>query len=796
MIQADEVTSEFLVESHENLDQLDRDFVALEADPSAHERIAAIFRTIHTIKGTAGFLGFSRLGALTHGGESLLALLRDGSLALTPEITSALLAMVDRVRAMLRSIEQTGGEGQYLYEDVLERLMALRGPETGAAPADLLDPSGITVWATPPSTAVGTPNEPLAPAATPSAAPSPSPASRPTASLAKPPAPGPDAERRNEPVVEKQPRSSAAEHLQDPQPAPRDDQSGGMGNSALSDSTVRVDVALLDKLMNLVGELVLARNQIVQFGGRVEDPGFVGAAQRLNLITTELQEHVMKTRMQPIGNVWAKLPRVVRDLAVQCGKQVRIEMLGKETELDRTILEAIKDPLTHVVRNAVDHGIETPELRATRGKPRTGTLVLKAFHEGGQVNIEITDDGAGLKLDAIRSKAVERGLVAAERAARLSNHELAQLVFLPGFSTAAQVTNVSGRGVGMDVVKTNIEKIGGTVDLVSAHGGGTTLKIKIPLTLAIVPALIVSSAGQRYAIPQVNLLELVRLEGEARSAIQRIHGTPVYRLRGKLLPLVFLNEELRASATAPASDDSDGDSTSTNIVVLQADDRQFGLVVDQVRDTEEIVVKPLGKELKGITVYQGATIMGDGRVALILDILGLAQHAGAVGRARDQTRNESEKRRAATADSPRGDERQALLLFSVGTESVMALPLSMVARIEEFPRERLERAGNRMVVQYRREILPLIDLSEAVGGRAADSGPSVQVIVYSEHGRSVGFVVGRILDVVEDSVHVERCTAQRGLLGAAVIQDRVTDLLDVEGVIKAQHPAFFEGKAA
>jgi two-component system chemotaxis sensor kinase CheA len=769
MTPADEVIREFLVESRENLDQLDRDFVELEADPSPHERIGAIFRSIHTIKGATGFLGFSRLEALAHGGESLLALLRDGSLALTPEITSALLAMVDRVRAMLRSIEQTGVEGQHPYEDVLEQLTMLRGPHTGDTSSELLDPSGITVWEEPESVV--------------------------TSALHEPPAPGPDAPRQGEPL-EEQPRSSAVEHTKEAQPALREEPSAGASSSALGDSTVRVDVALLDKLMNLVGELVLARNQIVQFGGRVEDPGFVGASQRLNHITTELQEHVMKTRMQPIGNVWAKLPRVVRDVAIQCGKQVRIEMIGKETELDRTILEAIKDPLTHVVRNAVDHGIETPELRAATGKPRTGTLVLKAFHEGGQVNIEITDDGAGLKLDAIRSKAVERGLVASERAARLSNHELAQLVFLPGFSTAAQVTNVSGRGVGMDVVKTNIEKIGGTVDLVSAQGGGTTLRIRIPLTLAIVPALIVSSAGQRYAIPQVNLLELVRLDGEARGAIERILGTAVYRLRGKLLPLVFLSEELRTSSTVSASDDPKGDAPSINIVVLQADDRQFGLVVDQVLDTEEIVVKPLGKELKGLSVYQGATIMGDGRVALILDILGLAQHAGAIGRARGQTKTDRGNPKAVAVDSSRGDELQALLLFDVGTESIMALPLSMVSRIEEFPRERLERAGNRTVVQYRGEILPLIDLSEAVGARAIDDGPSVQVIVYSERERSVGFVIARILDIVEDTVRVERCTTQRGLLGAAVIQGRVTDLLDVEGVIKSQHPAFFEGKAA
>lgn len=790
----DEALIEFLAESHENLDQLDRDFVALEADPTARDRIAAIFRTIHTIKGSAGFLGFSRLEALTHGGESLLVLLREESLTLTPAITSALLAMVDRVRAMLRAVESSGKEGDTPYEDVLATLKSLRSARP-ASPAAVANPAAVASPASLAAKVLPAPVFTVAPEAD-----IPVMASR-------APEPKPLVSREPQPTSSKAapsqlPRAMAAPSNHPPAKAPvAPKEEPTSSNGAAADSTVRVDVGLLDKLMNLVGELVLARNQLVQFGATIEDATFVASSQRLNHITTELQEHVMKTRMQPIGNVWAKLPRVVRDLAITCGKQTRIEMFGKDTELDRTILEAIKDPLTHIVRNAVDHGIERPEDRAARGKPRTGTLTLRAFHEGGQVNIEVSDDGAGLRLDAIRSKAIERNLITAERAARLTSHELTQLVFEPGFSTAAQVTNVSGRGVGMDVVKTNIEKIGGTVDLISEAGVGTTLRIKIPLTLAIVPALIIASGGQRYAIPQVNLLELVRLErAQGKTAIERIHGAPVCRLRGRLLPLVYLSEQLnpraRGSAASAELREAEAHGAPTNIVVLQADDRQFGLVVDEVRDTEEIVVKPLGKELKGINIFQGATIMGDGRVALILDILGLVQHSGAVGRTRERSRADAARRASPVAEPTPTEKRQALLLFTVGRGDVMALPLSMVARIEEFPRDRLERTGTRKVIQYRGEILPLIALSDALDARGGEESASVQVIVYTENGRSVGFVVGGILDVVEDAVQVERSTARRGVLGAAVVQGRVTDVLDVAGVIAANHPMFFEGRAA
>ena len=558
-------------------------------------------------------------------------------------------------------------------------------------------------------------------------------------------------------------------------------------NSAVTESTIRVDVGLLDKLVNLVGELVLARNQVLQFTTQRSDSAFLATSQRLNLITTELQGSIMKTRMQPIGNVWSKLPRVVRDLATACGKQVRIEMEGKETELDKTIIEAIKDPLTHIVRNSVDHGIEKPDVRAARGKPEEGCLKMMAYHEGGRVNIEITDDGGGIDYERVKQKALQRGLITPEQATNMSDHESLHLLFLPGFSTAEKVTNVSGRGVGMDVVKTNIEKIGGTVDLQSQPGDGTTLKIKIPLTLAIIPALIVTSGGDRFAIPQVSLLELVRLEGEqARQQIEFIHGTAVYRLRGQLLPLAYLNRELNIN------EKSESDSAVVSIVVLQADGHPFGLVVDEINDTEEIVVKPLCKQLKGVASFAGATIMGDGRVALILDVLGLAQRARVVTEARDRTLLENTALARKTTDA-----RQTLLLFDVGQGSRMAIPLSMVARLEVIPRSSIEFSGTQEVVRYRGQILPLIRVSKYVSAVSVsetsndDKEPSMQVVVYAEKGRSVGLVVYRIHDIVNETITIRRDACANGIFGSVVIQDRVTDLLDVQAIIRAADPSFY-----
>ncbi|MFN7980644.1 MAG: chemotaxis protein CheA [Vicinamibacterales bacterium] len=558
--------------------------------------------------------------------------------------------------------------------------------------------------------------------------------------------------------------------------SPDDRRSGDERRGAAADSSLRIDVVLLDKLMNLVGELVLARNQILQFSATQTDSSIVGASQRLNMVTSELQEGVMKTRMQPIGNVWSKFPRIIRDLALQCGKQVRVEMEGKETELDKTIIEAIKDPLTHVVRNSVDHGIESPQVRAASGKNPEGLLRLRAFHEGGQINIEIVDDGGGINPERVRNKAIQRGLVSSEQASRMPDHEVVRMVFLPGFSTAEKISNISGRGVGMDVVKTNIEKIGGQVDIQSQIGEGTTLKIKIPLTLAIIPALIVAGGdGERYAIPQVSLLELVRLEGaQARAGIERVQGVPFYRLRGSLLPLVYLDAAFqRQRGSADQSD-------VVNIVVLKADDRQFGLVVDAIHDTEEIVVKPLGKQLKGIASFAGATIMGDGRVALILDVMGIAQRAGIVGEVRD--------RRHAESDSDSHEDyasgTQTLLVCRVGTNARMAITLDLVARLEEFPASAIERSGGQDVVQYRGQIMPLIDVSAVLTGVPTETTDMRQVVVYAHEGRSVGLLVTQILDIVSERIEVQRRVQRPGVLGSIVLQQRVTDLIDVAAVVE------------
>ena len=758
MSDMDEIVKEFLVESTEGLDQLDRNLVALEQKPGDKELLAGIFRSIHTIKGTSGFLAFSRLESVTHVGESLLSDLRDGKKVLTPAITSALLQLVDAVRSMLAAIEATGQDGQEDFAPLVELLTRLQTGEAGeaggaggAGKAGKAGGPGKVKKGRSGSTAVVSLEDQA------SAAPAASAPAAPPAASAPP----------------------AAEPLAAP-----------VGASAASDSNIRVDVALLDKLMNLVGELVLARNQILQYTATQDDSGFTATSQRLNLITTELQEGVMKTRMQPIGNVWAKFPRIVRDLALACGKQVRIEMEGRETELDKTIIEAIKDPLTHIVRNSVDHGMEFPAERAARSKPAEGRLLLRAYHEGGQVNIEISDDGAGVNAERVKAKAIQKGLITAEQAARMADRELVNLIFAPGFSTAEQVSNISGRGVGMDVVKTNIERIGGTVDVHSLAGQGTTLKIKIPLTLAIIPALVVTTSGDRFAIPQASLLELVRLEGEdARKGIEMVYSAPVCRLRGRLLPLVSLSHTLRLQ------EDFWGPRGRTdravNIVVLQADEHTFGLVVDEINDTEEIVVKPLGKQLKGINAFAGATIMGDGRVALILDVLGLAQRAGVVSEARGHAQAER-----ATVRAHAAEERQMLLLFRLGADRRMAIPLSMVARLEEFKQGSVERAGQHQVVQYRGRLLPLLRLNQLLGEPAGTHEPeTLQVVVYAHAGQDVGLVVENIVDIVEECLTVHRRQRQGAVYGTAVIQEKVTDMLDVPALIESADVLLFAGAA-
>ena len=827
----DDVIREFLVESQENLDRIDSDLLALEQGSEDPGLLAAIFRGVHTIKGTCGFLGLPQLETVAHRGENLLSLLRDGVLKPRPEIIDALLHTVDAIRAILSHLESTGEEGTHDYAELLQQLEILAkgeipekplgapnsaaevaaepeaapvpesapAPEAEAeAPAEAEVPApeaeAPAVEAEAPAPEAEAPAEEAAAPAEEAEAPQPEPAAAPVAAAPQPaPAPTPVAAApapKPAPVAAKPAPSKPAEtSMQNNNRKSRPSNASKPAETehvSVADSTIRVDVGLLDRVMNLVGELVLARNRILQFSAHVEDASFANASQRLNLLTTELQEGVMKTRMQPIGNVWNKLPRMVRDLCQSCGKDVELELDGTETELDRTIIEAIKDPLTHAVRNAIDHGIESGETRTAAGKSPRGRLLLSAFHEGGQVNIEISDDGAGIDLDKVKRRAIDRGLVSPERAKNLSDREIAHFIFHPGFSTAAAVTNVSGRGVGMDVVKTNVEKIGGTVDIASVRGEGTTLKIKIPLTLAIIPALIVTSRGERFAIPQVNLLELVRLEAEqAKSGVERLYGTTLYRLRGELLPLVFLDETLGLTS-------EHNEPEALNIVVLQADQQQFGLVVDEVRDTEEIVVKPLGKELKTLDAFAGATIMGDGRVALILDVLGIAERASihADGGSPPFVAEASEEDGAAKT------EKQSLLLFEAAEDTRMAVALSLVARLEELDPSTIEWTAGQMVVQYRGAILPLIDLSETFGrGVPKDLGP-VDVIVCADDSRAVGLVVREIIDTVEEVVSVRETANRPGTRGAAVIQGRVTDLLDLEAVLSRCDPSLCERKEA
>jgi two-component system chemotaxis sensor kinase CheA len=767
-----EIVGEFLMESHENLDQIDRDLVDLEQEPKSRDLISRIFRAIHTIKGTSGFLAFSRLETLAHAGESLLSRLRDGVQPVTPDTITTLLATIDGVRSLLAAIEQTGTEGDVDVDSIISSVHAQMQVEAApAAEPAAAEPAGPADTEAP---------VPLAEAAR--SAPEPVEGQRKPlgqmlveAGAAQPADVGSALQQQLEGderklgtilLEEGKAHPAAVNEALQQQQAPK---------RSVADQAIRVDVDLLDNLMNMVGELVLARNQLVRGVMETGDSGLVRSAQRLGMITSELQEGIMKTRMQPIEHIWSKLPRVIRDLSTSLGKQVQLVMQGKETELDRSLLEAVKDPLTHLVRNAVDHGIEDPDTRTTSGKSPEGTLTLRAYHEGGHVAVEVADDGAGLNVERIAGKAVENGIIRAEQIAGMDRRDIMALVFQPGFSTATKVTNVSGRGVGMDVVKTNIERIGGTVSVDSTLGEGTVWRLTIPLTLAIIQALTVDCGDQRYVVPQVAVLELVFIDGQS-TKIEYASGAPVYRLRGKLLPLVRLDRALGLEV---------GADQGVYIMVLQADGRRFGLVVDRVLNTEEVVVKALNSRFKDIGLYAGATILGDGKVGLILDVSSLARRSHLTA----DTERESHTGTSRASTGAGTGER--LLVTAVGDRRV-AIPLDTVTRLEEFPRDRIEHAGSREVVQYRGQILPLLRLSHLLGAyREEPEGDTVSVVVYSEGGRSVALVVDRIVDIAENSAIARRDAEEDGLVGTAVIQQRVTELLDVRRAILAADPNFY-----
>ena len=742
----DDLLVDFLTETNESLAELDVALVKLERAPDDQETLSLIFRLVHTIKGTCGFLGLPRLERVAHAGENVLGRVRDGKLAASSDIVSAVLASLDRIKLILAGLAETGTEPA---GDDAALIATLDDAAEGRLPA-----APIAAAAPPATETERAPADDVA-FADPSAGEAPLP---PVATVPTPAAPIPVT----------------------PTPMPAADAPREGGEAVVAGQTIRVGVDVLEHLMTLVSELVLTRNQLLQLARTQENGAFAVPLQRLSHITSDLQEGVMKTRMQPIGNAWNKLPRLVRDLAHELGKKIDLVMIGADTELDRQVLELIKDPLTHMVRNSADHGLERPEARRAGGKPETGHITLNAFHEGGHIIIEIADDGRGLDLARIRAKAQAQGLASEAELAAMSESQLQRFIFHPGFSTAASVTAVSGRGVGMDVVKTNIERIGGTIDLKSVPGQGSTFTIKIPLTLAIVSALIVEAGGERFAIPQISVVELVRASSEGSAdgdqpVIERINATPVLRLRDRLLPLVNLRDVLALGS---------GEETAGElyIVVAQVGSSLLGIIVDRVFDTEEIVVKPVAPILRHITMFSGNTILGDGSVIMILDPNGIARATGS-GSAGDQRRHIAEAAEDVTSASS-----TAMLLFRAGEAAPKAVPLGLVARLEDIPRARIEVSSGKMVTQYRGRLMPLVAFDGVRG-----EGETQAVLVFSDGEHSMGLMVDEIIDVVDEVLRIELGTETPGLLGTAVIAGHATDVINTDYWLRAAQQDWFRG---
>lgn len=736
----DELVREFLIESQDGLDRMERGLTELESRPGDAELLAEIFRAVHTIKGATGFLGFRRLETLAHAGENLLGMLRDGRMEAGSEVVTALLQLLDGLRSILRTIEEHGEEcgGDAETQDALliGRLNALQAATAaGAEEPRGREPKGE--WGC--TAAVAEPE-----------------------SLPEPKAPG-----ASETGGEAGGSGGAAAQGA----AAESERAAGVpaGAGSAAESTLRVDVKLLNRLMNLVGELVLTRNQVLQ--ATAADPRMTVLSRRLDMVTADLRESVMRARMQPVSSLFSKVPRLVRDLSQTLGRKVRLEFEGQDTELDKSLLEAIKDPLTHAVRNALDHGIEAPGERLANGKPEEGVLRLRAVQEGSHVLVEISDDGAGIAVESVRARAIERGLVSPERAASMAERELLQLVFLPGFSTAKQVTSVSGRGVGMDVVRTNVEKIGGKVELDSRPGRGTTLRLRIPMTLAIIPALIVRSLGQSFAVPQGALSELVHVAAdETARVIEWMEDAPVYRLRGRLLPLVFLD---RLLGTA----EREAGGREHFIAVLDADGRRFGLVVDGLADPEEIVVKPLSPVLKHVGLYSGATVLGNAELALILDPGAIAGMAGiAVAE-----RGSGEQQGGREHDAAK--EMEYLVVEAGGRQA--GVPLESVLRIEQLPSSRVEYADGHPVLNFGGRLLRVQDPGGRLG--AAEEDASILVVVYSDGARQAGIVVDHVHDVARGSELVE-AGSDSVLPGLRLLRERVTGIFDVGEVPGAEVP--------
>ncbi len=747
-----EMVREYLLEGFEEISRITDGLTKLEQDPSNSEIINSVYRSMHTIKGASAFLQFSEIESFTHFVENLLDELRNETLKVTPDIIDILLKAVDHITAALNQVELSGSDEGCANEAFINTVKKTLsgGVDEASTASEAPGPDSSLVETS------GTLDELKA-----------------------------ELEKVDIQSVEStasQDLPGVAELNKSFAPTVGD----GKGEveeamtkhqeSSISDSVIKVHVNLLDKMMNVVGELVLNRNQILQHSSLSDSPELVRLANELNNITSELQTDIMATRMQPIGSVLGKFERLVRDLSRATGKKVALKLEGQDTELDRTIIEAIKDPLTHLVRNSLDHGIEPPEQRAASGKDPLGILLVKAYHEGGQVTIEIRDDGSGLSSEKILAKALEKGLVTEEKASEMSENQIHHLVFTPGFSTAEKVTNISGRGVGMDVVKTNIEKIGGQVDVSSVQGEGTTFKLKIPLTLAIIPALVVRANGEPFAIPQINLVELVRMDPSNSNQIEKVGSAEFLRLRGKLLPVLRLNKILGYQESLEKK------SEDLNVVILNAEGMVYGLVVDEIQDTQEIVVKPLGQHLKDLNVYAGATIMGDGDVALILDAMGLVQ-----GHTKDSDIGKERDNEISGEASIGFHEGQEMILFSLNSSATFGVPLVLVNRLEEFKRDQVELVGQRPVVQYRNTVMPIINLNSSLNLEGEQNlNEAFSVLVIKNRNKYFGLMVNTVLDIqVSESSELDSNHGQqKGILGSAFVGGATVSVIDIFKVIE------------
>jgi len=738
----EDILQDFLVEAKEGITNLEEGFIELEKDKKNIEILKALFRTMHSLKGAAGFFGFKTLESIAHFSEDILSKLRDGLIEPDEDIIDILLKAVDHIKYIIGYIEENKAEP--IEDKILDFLVELSNF-----------------------------NEKLK-----------------KRIQEKPKEEKPEeikAEEKKEEIKEEEivkeevkEEKEIKEEKKEIKPVKevkkeKKEEPATIPQIEFTETYIKVDVKLLDQLMNLAGELVLARNRVVQLSQKIMDEDLTRSVQALSMITTEMQETIMKTRMQPIGMVFNKFPRIVRDLSKALGKKVNLHLEGTETELDRSIIEAIKDPLTHLVRNAVDHGIEPPEERIELNKPAEGVLILRAYQEGGQVIIEIEDDGRGIDVEKIRQKAVEKGFLTQEEATLASEKELLSLIFKPGFSTAETVTQLSGRGVGMDVVKTNIEKLGGSIEINTVRGKGTTVKIKIPLTLAIIPALIVTSGDYRYAIPQVNLKELVNIQPE--KDLLKVGNTEFYRLRGEIIPVLRLSEVLKSNGKGE---------NQKNLVILTTGEKFIGLLVDKIFASEEIVVKPLGKWFKNIPIYSGATIMGDGKLALILDVIGLSQFIGI-------SMEEVEKKYETTVIKTKtsSEETIFLLLFDVG-EDRLALPIALISRLDKIKANEIQISGGKEIIIYKDEVIPIIRLENYLPLQSISSQEEYNVLFFTERNKTCGILCSKIVGTLETTLEVEEGIYNHpGILGHRIINGKTVLFIDIYKIIEMYDPDWF-----